>query len=365
MKRISHILENSAKLENKQTDIMLNGFAILKPGFLTHLDDFQNLLSNNGWKIVQKKRGTLTQEQAEALYKCHSDKPFYKDLCKYMSSGECFCCTCRKECNDPINDMAKLKDRVRDRWGEDEMKNAMHSSDSLENVKAESGVVFGVGGVTESYEDPYGDDDEFASDNLYNSHGSHPQENPSSYKTQIINELVSLYAEEINAFYQYWIVSDFLVGPERHNIEKKYKEYAMDELTDHAAKLLKRMNELYMTPDALLRLEDINKHAKAKYIVPSTSYKTTDSLSQNITAEINAIEHYKTVIKLTEGVDPVTNELLKDILADEYEHRTELEEFRADIEVASWSHMSVPSISSTNDYASDYDSYGFDIDDIG
>lgn len=359
MKRISHILENSAKLENKQADIMLNGFAILKPGFLTHLDDFQNLLTNNGWKIVQKKRGTLTQEQAEALYKCHKDKPFYGDLCKYMSSGESFCVTCRKECDDPIKDMAKLKDRVRDRWGEDEMKNAMHSSDSLANVKAESGVVFGVGaGVNESF-----DDDDYAHDDLYNSHGSHPQENPSSYKTQIINELVSLYAEEINAFYQYWIVSDFLVGPERHNIEKKYKEYAMDELTDHAAKLLKRMNELYMTPDALLRLEDINRHAKAKYIVPSTSYKTVDSLTQNITAEINAIEHYKTVIKLTEGVDPVTNELLKGILADEYEHRTELEEFRADIEVASWSHVSAPSISTgTSEYDGGYD---FDIDDIG
>ena len=38
--------------------------------------------------------------------------------------------------------MKKLKDKARDAWGKSEMKNAMHSSDSLKNVERESKIVF-------------------------------------------------------------------------------------------------------------------------------------------------------------------------------------------------------------------------------
>ena len=51
-------------------------------------------------------------------------------------------CTCHKDCADPIKEMKKLKHKARDAWGKSEMKNAMHSSDNLENVKRESKVVF-------------------------------------------------------------------------------------------------------------------------------------------------------------------------------------------------------------------------------
>ena len=120
----------------------LNGFCILKPGFLDHTDDFLALLKNNDWKIIQKKKLLLTKEQASKLYSPHKDKDFYKDLCNYMSSSECLCCSCYKECNDPIEDMKKLKDKVRENWGKDEMKNGMHSSDSLKNVNRESKIIF-------------------------------------------------------------------------------------------------------------------------------------------------------------------------------------------------------------------------------
>ena len=48
--------------------------------------------------------------------------------------------TCKKLCNDPIQDMNIFKDKIRSEWGKDEMKNAMHSSDSLENVIRESKI---------------------------------------------------------------------------------------------------------------------------------------------------------------------------------------------------------------------------------
>lgn len=128
----------------KESNIELNGFCILKPEFLDHTDDFLALLNNNGWKIIQKKKLLLTKDQAKDLYSLHKDKDFYKDLCDYMSSGECLCCSCYKDCDNPIEDMKKLKDKVRKNWGKDEMKNGMHSSDSLENVNRESKICFNI-----------------------------------------------------------------------------------------------------------------------------------------------------------------------------------------------------------------------------
>lgn len=123
-------------------NIELNGFCILKPEFLDHTDDFIALLKNNDWKIIQKKKLLLNKEQAKELYSPHKNKDFYKDLCDYMSSGECLCCSCHKDCDNPIEDMKKLKDKVRENWSKDEMKNGMHSSDSIENVNRESKICF-------------------------------------------------------------------------------------------------------------------------------------------------------------------------------------------------------------------------------
>lgn len=126
----------------EQNSSELNGFVILKPEFLKYEKQWLDLLQNNGWQIIQKKKLKLTHEQAEELYVMHKDKDFYKDLCDYMCSDDCICCTCHKQVNDPIKDMNKLKDKARDTWGKSEMKNAMHSSDSLENVKRESNIIF-------------------------------------------------------------------------------------------------------------------------------------------------------------------------------------------------------------------------------
>jgi nucleoside-diphosphate kinase len=120
----------------------VNGFCILKPEFLEHEDDFKNMLTNNGWRIIQTVRRTLTHEEAQELYKMHKQKKFYKDLCDYMSSSDSICYMCYKDCDNPIKDMKTIKDMVRKAWGIDDMKNGMHSSDSLENVKREYKLIF-------------------------------------------------------------------------------------------------------------------------------------------------------------------------------------------------------------------------------
>lgn len=117
-----------------------NGFVILKPGFLDYDEEFCKLLKLNDWKILDINRTRLSIDKARELYINQQDKSFYQTLCDYMSSGDIIAMTCRKSCNDPIQDMSTFKDKIRSEWGKDDMKNAMHSSDSLENVVRESKI---------------------------------------------------------------------------------------------------------------------------------------------------------------------------------------------------------------------------------
>ena len=128
------------KIDNTMT--ICSCKAIVGKGYFTAEEQFLDILKNRGWQIVRKTKCLLTNDQAHDLYKPHKDKDFYEDLCKYMISGECICCSCHKNCEEPIKEMDKLKDLVRNKWGEDEMRNAMHSSDSLENVNREIKIVF-------------------------------------------------------------------------------------------------------------------------------------------------------------------------------------------------------------------------------
>ena len=120
----------------------INGFAILKPEFLGLQDELEELLADNEWKINDMRRAKMSLDDAKELYKCHEKEDWYDDLCKYMSSDECICYNLYKDCDDPIEDLKKVKDIARKKWGKDDMKNCMHSSDSLDNVKRESKICF-------------------------------------------------------------------------------------------------------------------------------------------------------------------------------------------------------------------------------
>lgn len=115
----------------------VNGFCILKPEFLEHEFEFDELLKNNNWQIVQKTKKTLSLPEAQELYISKAKEDYYEDLCIYMASDECIAYMLYKDCEDPIKDLEKLKNKVRKAWGKDDMKNAMHSSDSKENVERE------------------------------------------------------------------------------------------------------------------------------------------------------------------------------------------------------------------------------------
>lgn len=141
--------------------------------------------------------------------------------------------------------------------------------------------------------------------------------------------LRQLLAEEITAWYAYWIVSPFLVGNERPSVEKFFQETADDELNDHANKLINRLNEL----NCPTGLDDINALTLVATAVPAVGeYNVVTQLNINKEAEEHAIEHYTQVIALAEQTkDYTTAELLKEILADEEQHLSDINDFLNDI----------------------------------
>lgn len=119
-----------------------NGFAILKPGFSDIKEEFEALLEDNGWNILDVKKVKLTLNKSKSLYDCHKKKDFYNDLTKYMSSDYSYIYSLYKDTGNAIDDLKKIKDIARKKWGKNEMENCMHSSDSMDNVKRESDICF-------------------------------------------------------------------------------------------------------------------------------------------------------------------------------------------------------------------------------
>lgn len=119
-----------------------NGFCMLKPGFNQYKDEFEKLLKLNGWKILKHCTKQFTRPEIEDFYIMHKDQGFYHKLCDYMITEACECYSCYKNCKDPYKEMGEFKKKIRDEWGEDEMRNGMHSSDNKENMLKESNIAF-------------------------------------------------------------------------------------------------------------------------------------------------------------------------------------------------------------------------------
>lgn len=119
-------------------------FIIVKPGAQQYNDNILSMLKSEGWDIYSTKVKTLNKYEAGMLYKVHQDKPFYNDLCEYMSSGISRAyIMCREfKFSDPFKDMERIKDQVRSKYGKNDMENVMHSSDSRQSMLNEMGIYF-------------------------------------------------------------------------------------------------------------------------------------------------------------------------------------------------------------------------------
>ena len=123
-------------------------FIIIKPGFLQYQDEIFNYCTNKGFIMHDHTNPIkLTDKQITDLYGCHSKEDWYDDLCKYMGSGDIVAAEYMFDYDkypgtNTISLMKDIKHHFRDKYGKDDMKNCMHSSDSLENVQREGKIIF-------------------------------------------------------------------------------------------------------------------------------------------------------------------------------------------------------------------------------
>ena len=126
--------------------------SIIKPDAVErNLDDkIKSVFVNKGFKIVKEKKIKLEKEDAEKFYKVHETKPFYNDLCEYLSSGPVVVMVLEKEdailANRRImgaTDPKKAEEgTIRKQFGISIDKNSVHGSDSIDNAKIEIDFFF-------------------------------------------------------------------------------------------------------------------------------------------------------------------------------------------------------------------------------
>ena len=126
--------------------------SIIKPDAVErNLDqEIKQMFIKNGFNIFKEKKIQIEKSEAEKFYKVHETKPFYNDLCAYLSSGPIVAMILEKE--NAVVDNRKLmgatnpKDAeegtIRKKYGISIDKNSVHGSDSVENAKIEIDFFF-------------------------------------------------------------------------------------------------------------------------------------------------------------------------------------------------------------------------------
>ena len=126
--------------------------SIIKPDAVERkLDkEIKEIFKNKGFSIVKEKKIQIEKSEAEKFYKVHETKPFYNDLCSYLSSGPIVAMILEKEnaisANRELMGATNPKDAkdgtIRKKYGISIDKNSVHGSDSIENAKTEIDFFF-------------------------------------------------------------------------------------------------------------------------------------------------------------------------------------------------------------------------------
>ena len=113
-------------------------------------DEIKNMFTNNGFEIKKEKKIQIEKSEAERFYKVHETKPFYNDLCAYLSSGPIVVMILEKKdavlANRKLMGATNPKEAddgtIRKKYGVSIDKNSVHGSDSIENAKIEIDFFF-------------------------------------------------------------------------------------------------------------------------------------------------------------------------------------------------------------------------------
>ena len=126
--------------------------SIIKPDAVSRgLDnEIKEIFKSSGFLIIKEKKIQIEKSEAERFYKVHETKPFYDDLCTYLSSGPIVVMCIQR--NNAVSENRKLmgatnpKDAeegtLRKKYGISIDKNSVHGSDSVENAKIELDFFF-------------------------------------------------------------------------------------------------------------------------------------------------------------------------------------------------------------------------------
>lgn len=122
-------------------------FALIKPDAVDAKNSGKiiDVIENHGFEIVRMQKITLTPERAEQFYAVHKERPFYKDLITFITSGPVITLVLQKE--NAVKDWRNLmgatdpekaeEGTIRKLFGTNVQQNAVHGSDSIENAKIE------------------------------------------------------------------------------------------------------------------------------------------------------------------------------------------------------------------------------------
>ena len=113
-------------------------------------NEIKKMFKNKGFEISKEKKIKLEKHEAEKFYQVHQTKPFYNDLCSYLSSGPIVVMILERE--NAILENRKLmgatdpskaeEGTIRKKYGISIDKNSVHGSDSPENAKLEIDFFF-------------------------------------------------------------------------------------------------------------------------------------------------------------------------------------------------------------------------------
>ena len=113
-------------------------------------EEIKRFFIKSGFTIAKQKKVKLEKKDAEIFYKVHETKPFYNDLCNYLSSGPIVAMILEKV--DAVSENRKVmgatdpakadEGTIRKKYGLSIDKNSVHGSDSTENAKKEINFFF-------------------------------------------------------------------------------------------------------------------------------------------------------------------------------------------------------------------------------
>ena len=113
-------------------------------------NEIKQIFKDTGFQIVKEKKIQIEKSEAELFYKVHETKPFYNDLCSYLSSGPIVVMILEKEnavlgnreLMGATNPQEAKEGTIRKKYGISIDKNSVHGSDSVENAKIEIDFFF-------------------------------------------------------------------------------------------------------------------------------------------------------------------------------------------------------------------------------